>query len=81
MGIQFEHITYASPISLTQIVDDTATLRRLGIDGAASTGQELEGWLNAVQLQCRPLVQSGARRAALEAWLEAAEQATTSTAL
>jgi hypothetical protein len=79
MGLQFEQITYASPFSLTQIVDDTAALRRWGADSPATTGGELEAWLNAIQLQCRPLIQSQARRADLEAWLEAADLATASS--
>jgi hypothetical protein len=77
MGIQFEQITYASDFSLTQIVDDAALLRRQPIPSQAQ-GQDLEVWLNAVQIQCRPLIQSTGRRADLEAWLEMAELASPS---
>jgi hypothetical protein len=77
MGIQFEQITYASDFSLTQIVDDAALLRRRPVPSQAQS-QDLEVWLNAVQLQCRPLIQSTGRRADLEAWLEMAELASPS---
>jgi hypothetical protein len=81
MGIQFEQITYESPFSLTQLVEDTALLRQQGAPNATGTGPNLEGWLNAVQRQNRPLIQSEARRADLEAWLEAAELATASPSI
>lgn len=74
MGIQFEQLTYAPDFSLTQIVDDAAVLRRQPTPSQVQ-GPELEMWLNAVQLQCRPLIQSSGRRADLEAWLEMAELA------
>jgi hypothetical protein len=81
MGIQFEQITYASPLSLTQIVDDTALLRQQGVFSPVTSGEDVGNWLNAVQLQSRPLIQSGARRAQLEAWLEAAELASPTSGL
>ncbi len=77
MGIQFEQITYASQVSLTQVVDDAAALRRQSVHSPAADGEELGTWLNALQLQRRPLIQSGARRAQLQAWLEAAEMASS----
>jgi hypothetical protein len=72
MGLQFEQLTYASDFSLTQIVDDAALLRRQPVQPHP---QDLEMWLNAVQVQCRPLIQSANRRAELEAWLDMAELA------
>jgi hypothetical protein len=75
MGIQFERLTYASHFSLTQIVEDTAYLRRDGYVRLQAGGVDLEGWINAVQRQNAPLVQSDARQADLEAWLAAAEAA------
>ena len=78
MGLQFEQVTYASQLSLTQVVDDTATLRRQGVRNPSVDGEDLGAWLNALQLQRRPLIQSDARRAQLQAWLEAAELASSS---
>ncbi|TAL00440.1 MAG: hypothetical protein EPO08_13725 [Rhodospirillaceae bacterium] len=79
MGLQFEHITFTPQFSLTQIVDDTAYLRREGSVRAPADGASLEAWLNAVQRQSTPLIQSRARRAELEAWLAAAESMTGGT--
>ena len=76
MGLQFERITVAPPFSLTQVVEDAAFLRRGGSLRAVLAGTDPEAWMNALQRQSTPLVQSGARRAELEAWLEAAEAAT-----
>ena len=75
MGLQFEQITFTPQFSLTQIVEDTAFLRREGSVRPPSGEVDLEAWLNAVQRQSTPLIQSRARRADLEAWLVAAESA------
>ena len=75
MGLQFEQITFSPQFSLTQIVEDTAFLRREGSVRPASGEIDLVAWLNAVQRQSTPLIQSRARRADLEAWLAAAESA------
>jgi len=79
MGLQLESVTTSSPFSLTQIVDDTASLRRGGfrLSIGPADGVEVEAWLNAVQRQARPLIQSEARRADLEAWLAAADSVMT----
>jgi hypothetical protein len=76
MGLQFERITVAPSFSLTQVVEDAAFLRREGSLRAVATGTDPEAWMNALQRQSAPLVQSEARRADLEAWLAAAEAAT-----
>ena len=81
MGLQFEHVTVTPPFSLTQIVDDAAYLRREGRARLPADGADLEAWLNAVQRQSTPLIQSRARRAELEAWLAAAESMTGNTLL
>jgi hypothetical protein len=75
MGLQFERLTHAPQFSLTQIVDDTAYLRRDGYVSASSGTVDLEAWINAVQRQSTTLIHSAARRADLEAWLAAAELA------
>jgi hypothetical protein len=75
MGLQFERLTYTPQFSLTQIVDDTAYLRRDGYVSAAGGTVDLEAWINAVQRQSTTLIHSAAHRADLEAWLEAAELA------
>jgi hypothetical protein len=76
MGVQFEQITVAPPFSLTQVVEDAAFLRRQGSLRAVVAGTDPAAWMNALQRQSTPLVQSEARRADLEAWLQAAEAAT-----
>jgi hypothetical protein len=80
MGLQFEQITVSPQFSLTQIVEDTAFLRREGSVRLTSGLVDLEAWLNAVQRQSTPLIQSRARRAELEAWLAAAESASGAAA-
>jgi len=73
MGLQFERLTHAPQFSLTQIVDDTAYLRREGYVATSKGAVDLESWINAVQLQSTTLIHSSARRADLEAWLAAAD--------
>jgi hypothetical protein len=76
MGLQFEHVTFTPQFSLTQIVDDAAHVRREGSVSVSAVGADIEAWLNAVQRQSTPLIQSPARRAELEAWLAAADSMT-----
>ena len=71
MGAQFESITYSPEISLTLIVDDIMSRRS---QKAAAEPQDLMSWLNALQRQNTPLVQSSAARENLEAWLEAVDE-------
>jgi hypothetical protein len=72
MGAQFENVTYSPEISLTLVVDDI--MRRRSLKAVAAEPQDLMSWLNALQRQAVPLVQSGAARANLEAWLEAVDE-------
>ena len=76
MGLQFERLTYAPQFSLTQVVEDAAFLRRAGSMRAVVSQTDPAAWMNALQRQSTPLVQSESRRAELEAWLAAAEAAT-----
>ncbi len=72
MGVQFERLTYASENSLTLIIDDLMRQRAQGPAKAAAV--DMESWLNALQRQSRPLLQSETGRASLEAWLDLVEQ-------
>jgi hypothetical protein len=73
MGVQFERITFAPPQSLTFIMDDIARHRR---ESAHSTGasDDLDGWLNALQRQAKPLISSKAGKDELLAWLDAVDE-------
>lgn len=76
MGVQFEHVAYSSPTSLTLIVDDI-TRHRDAVSKALRTDHaDMEDWLNALRRQSAPLISSKAGKADLAAWLEAAENAT-----
>ena len=75
MGAQFEHLTYSSEVSLTLIVDDTLRQRRAAMSSAQPKVEPMEllSWLNALQRQSAPLLQSANARDHLEEWLKAIE--------
>ena len=70
---QFETITSATPTSLTLVVDDIMRHRRESLIYPRAAAVDFDIWLNALQRQANPLIQSGAGRADLEAWLAAVE--------
>jgi len=69
MGIQFETVTTLPEVSLTLIVDDIMRQRTMPARTMAEP-LDLSTWLNALQRQTQPLVQSKALRENLEAWLD-----------
>ncbi len=72
MGIQFETVTTLPEVSLTLIVDDI--MRQRTMPARTMTAPlDLSTWLNALQRQTQPLVQSKALRENLEAWLDAVD--------
>jgi hypothetical protein len=71
MGVQFESITVAPGNSLTLIVDDVMRERRN--TGVPAEPVDFEAWLNALQRQSGPLLQTSSARMKLEAWLEAVD--------
>jgi len=73
MGAQFDRVTYSPEVSLTLIVDDIARQLRDAPSYAKAGPMDLMSWLNALQLQKAPLVQSSAARGHLEAWLDAVD--------
>ncbi len=73
MGAQFEQLTYSSEVSLTLIVDDTLRQRRFAAVQPKAEPMELSSWLNALQRQSAPLLQSTSARDHLEEWLKAIE--------
>lgn len=80
MGAQFEHITYASEVSLTLIVDDTLRRCRQSLKSVQAEPMDLVAWLNALQRQSAPLIHSKAARLQLEAWLDDVDQHITTEA-
>jgi hypothetical protein len=73
MGVQFENLTYSSGSSLTLAIDDLAHHRRIALVNPEAPAVDLDSWLNALQRQATPLIQSATRRSDLEAWLDAVE--------
>ena len=75
MGAQFgsHAASYAAEMSLTLIVDDIARANAGGLLAPIEGTLDLDNWLNALQQQSVPLVQSKALRANLDAWLEAVD--------
>jgi hypothetical protein len=73
MGAQFDSVTYSPEVSLTLIVDDITRQLRGAPSYAKAGPMDLVSWLNALQRQKAPLLQSGAGREHLEAWLDAVD--------
>jgi hypothetical protein len=68
-----EDILHSSESSLTLIVDDLTRQRRDAAIYPDSETPDLDGWLNALQRQARPLINSPKGLANLEAWLDAVD--------
>lgn len=75
MGAQFgsHAASHAAEMSLTLIVDDIARANAGGLLAPKEGTLDLDNWLNALQQQSVPLVQSKALRANLHAWLDAVD--------
>ena len=75
MGAQFgsHAVSHAADMSLTLIVDDIARANAGGLLAPKEGTLDLDNWLNVLQQQSAPLVQSKALRANLEAWLDAVD--------
>jgi hypothetical protein len=75
MGAQFgtHAVSHAAEMSLTLIVDDIARANAGGLLAPKVGALDLDNWLNVLQQQSVPLVQSKALRENLEAWLEAVD--------
>jgi hypothetical protein len=80
MDVHFETITFAPATSLTHTIDDLARQRRDAQFYPTASTVDLAEWLNALQLQEKPLVFSDAGRADLEAWLDIAQAELAKTA-
>lgn len=69
MGAQFDKLTLSPELSLTLIVDDIARQISAMPTYLTQGPLDLDGWLNALQRQTTPLLQSTSARDNLEAWL------------
>jgi hypothetical protein len=74
MGAQFDYVTYSPEVSLTLIVDDLTRHRQDAAFYPKSGPVDILAWLNALQRQAAPLVQSKSSRENLEAWLDAVQE-------
>jgi hypothetical protein len=73
MGAQFDKLTLSPELSLTLIVDDITRQISAAPTYLTQGPLDLDGWLNALQRQSTPLLQSENARADLEAWLAAVD--------
>ncbi len=75
MGAQFgtHAVSHAAEMSLTLIVDDIARANAGGLLAPKEGALDLDNWLNVLQQQSAPLIQSKALRENLEAWLDAVD--------
>lgn len=75
MGLALQRVEFPDLIPVTQAAESSLTflvqdLQARRTDGASV---DIEGWINALQRQGRPLVASSQGRANLKAWLALVE--------